>query len=87
MSSQGYIRIQESSAIITPLSTMQLPFKAVHLRNVANMSVNKRSSSHGVTRADVLDTLLPLSRNPWSNIPTLIDDKNSFKKNNNSKVL
>ncbi|KAF9351708.1 hypothetical protein BGX26_010343 [Mortierella sp. AD094] len=80
MSSQGYIRIQTNSASIAQLSIMKSsPLKIVRLRNLANTHVNKRSSSDGMTRADVLDTLMPLSRNPWSNIPTLIDnDDESF---------
>ncbi|KAF9433955.1 hypothetical protein BGZ76_008767, partial [Entomortierella beljakovae] len=62
--SQGYIRIEED--IVPELSTVQL-------RNVANTRPLPSSSGH-ISRSQVIDSLLPLSKNPWSNVPTLIDD-------------
>ncbi|KAG0205573.1 hypothetical protein BGX33_007852 [Mortierella sp. NVP41] len=56
---EGYTQLFEGS--MSP--------QAIQLRNVAATPAARSPS-----RADVLDSLMPLSRNPWSNTPTLINN-------------
>ncbi|KAF9350926.1 hypothetical protein BGX26_010946, partial [Mortierella sp. AD094] len=64
---QNYIRIEED--IVSEPSTPRV----VQLRNVAYS--RPLSSSPGfVSRSQVIDSLMPLSKAPWSNVPTLLDD-------------
>ncbi|KAF8931081.1 hypothetical protein BGZ58_007829 [Dissophora ornata] len=79
MSKQGsYIKIEED-VVAGP----QAP-KIVHLRNVA-YTLYVPSSSTGsnqravLSRAEVLESLMPLSRAPWSNVTTLIDPDSGKK--------
>ncbi|KAF9994648.1 hypothetical protein BGZ79_000563 [Entomortierella chlamydospora] len=64
---QNYIRIEED--IVSEPSTPRV----VQLRNVAYS--HPLSSSPGfVSRSQALESLMPLSRAPWSNVSTLLDD-------------
>ncbi|KAF9916514.1 hypothetical protein FBU30_001298, partial [Linnemannia zychae] len=56
---QGYTQIYETAA--SPLSQ-----RKIQLRNVAAIPAARSPS-----RADVLESLIPLSRNPWSGISTM----------------
>ncbi|KAF9208568.1 hypothetical protein BGZ49_008437 [Haplosporangium sp. Z 27] len=63
---QQYIHIEED--IVLDPSTPRV----VKLRNIAYS--RPISSSEIISRSQALDSLMPLSRNPWSNVPTLMDD-------------
>ncbi|KAF9083519.1 hypothetical protein BGX27_004074, partial [Mortierella sp. AM989] len=70
---QGYIRIEED--IVAESSTPRV----VQLRNVANP--RPISSSSGlISRTQVMDSLMPLSKCPWSSVPTLLDETAQEKK-------
>lgn len=77
MTKQGtYTRIPEVKEIenghVVPAdSRSTAPTKVVQLRNVAYT----KSASGPLTRAQVLEALVPLSRVPWSTVPTLIRDQ------------
>jgi len=45
----------------------------IQLRNLA-YSRPLSSTPRPTTRAEVLESLMPLSRNPWSSVPTLLTD-------------
>ncbi|KAH7044430.1 hypothetical protein BKA57DRAFT_507805 [Linnemannia elongata] len=62
---QGYTQLPETEteSIASPQSQRTI----VHLRNVAAIP-----TARSFSRIDVLDSLMPLSRNPWSSTPTLI---------------
>ncbi|KAG0318399.1 hypothetical protein BGZ97_003843 [Linnemannia gamsii] len=46
---------------------VEAPQRTIHLRNIASTP-----AARSFSRIDVLDSLMPLSRSPWSNTPTLI---------------
>ncbi|KAF9433067.1 hypothetical protein BGZ76_009926 [Entomortierella beljakovae] len=79
MSSQGITRIQKSSPFVPISSAMKSRTKTVQLRNIANTVVSRRSASDPITRTDILDALMPLSRNPWNSESTLIEGPGSIK--------
>ncbi|KAG9062325.1 hypothetical protein KI688_005239 [Linnemannia hyalina] len=60
---EGYTQLPEIETAASP----QSHGTTVHLRNIA-ATLAARSFS----RIDVLDSLMPLSRDPWSSTPTLI---------------
>ncbi|KAI1321074.1 hypothetical protein EDD11_008655 [Mortierella claussenii] len=72
MPTHGYLQIKDTK---TSADLTSNTYRVMHIRNVAQTPVMKQLSAReqGMTRADVLDILMPLSRTPWSNVPTLID--------------
>ncbi|KAF9110005.1 hypothetical protein BGX27_006884 [Mortierella sp. AM989] len=72
-----YILIEEDSITTAAAAHVNDPKapKVVQLRNLAytpSLSMNK-TGSKTLTRKEVLDTLMPLSRSPWGTFPTLIN--------------
>ncbi|KAF9959181.1 hypothetical protein BGZ65_000737 [Modicella reniformis] len=67
---QDYIHIEEDT--VSESSTS----KVVQLRNMA-YSRPLSSTPRPITRTELLESLMPLSRNPWSNVPTLLTDSSS----------
>jgi len=59
----GYIQIEED---ILPTSSTSPP-RVVQLRNVASTLY-----SRSLTRAEVLESLMPLSRAPWGQAPSIM---------------
>ncbi|KAF9123122.1 hypothetical protein BGW39_009248 [Mortierella sp. 14UC] len=59
-----YIRLVEVDTAVASLEE-----KTILLRNIA-----ATPAARSFSRTDVLDSLMPLSRNPWSNTPTLISN-------------
>ncbi|KAG0077363.1 hypothetical protein BGZ92_001956 [Podila epicladia] len=69
---KGYIRIEEDCppALTLPArtETCNAPkAKIVNLRNVAMTPAVHAKSPKGILRVNVLDTIMPLSRTPWTN--------------------
>lgn len=62
MTAQSSIRSSSSS-----MTSQDQTKKAPQLRNVANSR-----PAHGLSRTQLIDSLMPLSRSPWTNTPTLI---------------
>ncbi|KAF8932706.1 hypothetical protein BGZ47_011232 [Haplosporangium gracile] len=58
---QGYTQLSETETVVSPQKAI------IRLRNVAATPIARSFS-----RIDVLDSLMPLSRYPWSSTPTLI---------------
>lgn len=73
MSRQGYTRLPETSsetdlAVDATTSSVTTSSAArTVLRNVASSPPSASAS-----RANVLESLMPLSKTPWSNVPTII---------------
>ncbi|KAI1288873.1 hypothetical protein EDD11_009608 [Mortierella claussenii] len=75
---QGYTRIEEdevpstgtTSASGSPVTAIPRPTEP---RNVAYVCPTV-SASNPTSRAQVLDRLMPLSKNPWTTIPTILDN-------------
>ncbi|KAF9150387.1 hypothetical protein BG015_007806 [Linnemannia schmuckeri] len=57
---QGYIQLSETETVASQKMI-------IRLRNVAATPI-----ATSFSRIDVLDSLMPLSRDPWSSTPTLI---------------
>ncbi|KAF9897053.1 hypothetical protein BX616_006276 [Lobosporangium transversale] len=74
-SNSSLINGSSSSSITLPVTSSPSNSSkgAIHLRNVA-YSRPLAGTPTPTTRAQVLDRLMPLSKNPWSNVPTIIDD-------------
>ncbi|KAG0058288.1 hypothetical protein BGZ90_005034 [Linnemannia elongata] len=62
---QGYTQLPETET--ESIASPQSQRTVVHLRNVAAIP-----TARSFSRIDVLDSLMPLSRDPWSSTPTLI---------------
>ncbi|KAG0072687.1 hypothetical protein BGZ89_003898 [Linnemannia elongata] len=77
---QGYTQLPETEteSIASPQSQRTI----VHLRNVATIP-----TARSFSRIDVLDSLMPLSRNPWSSTPTLISTSTKATLRSNSPIL
>ncbi|KAF9144881.1 hypothetical protein BGX30_011101 [Mortierella sp. GBA39] len=60
---QGYTQLPETETVASPQSQRTI----VYLRNIT-----ATPAARSFSRIDVLDSLMPLSRDPWSSTPTLI---------------
>ncbi|KAF9358403.1 hypothetical protein BGX34_008943 [Mortierella sp. NVP85] len=69
---QDYIQIEEDMVPESSTPTV------IQLRNLA-YSRPSSSTPRPTTRAEVLESLMPLSRNPWSSVPTLLTDSPQAK--------
>ncbi|KAF9925898.1 hypothetical protein BGZ67_008400, partial [Mortierella alpina] len=68
MNKHLYLRIKEEAAVAPQVQ------KVIQLRNVANTRLNP-ARGEALSRAEVLECLMPLSKVPWGKPATVIKSK------------
>ncbi|KAF9300562.1 hypothetical protein BGZ74_007741 [Mortierella antarctica] len=80
---KGYIRIEEdcppAPAFPARTENCNAPkAKTANLRNVAMTPAVYAKSPKGILRVNVLDTIMPLSRTPWTNAQSVVKPTNKI---------